>query len=266
MPGKHTQFVAQHASSSATPSPSSYASNLPSSAAAQTPPSPTFDSPTLSSSVEPQSPLELSFSAPRRPLSLPAIPAMLHPILAVHPVAPPVAYDLTFPPDTILPLAYAIPENFLTHQAVFPPVAVFEIHCPELPWKISVSPSAKNAQGVTVGDVFTTIYRSLRASVTEQEYALAPSDAYRNAATAMFYARVARERPAFREAERAQGLKRIDFLGKRRCFVGLVPMKNSWTLLFMRPPFPQPPPNTEGESACTLHMPYTKHKPRSMSL
>lgn len=117
-----------------------------------------------------------------------------------------------------------------------PPVPFLEIMCPELPWRITVTPSAKGSKSVTVGDVFTTLYRSLRTNVSKKEYALAPSDAHRAAATEAYLARVARVHPSLREVEHAKGLKRVDILGKRTHFVGLAPVKggvDGWMLLVM---------------------------------
>ena len=214
MPGKHVHFVPQYASSSATPSPSFSTSTLPSSEGLQTPP-------------------ELGFGSPYHSIPLPGISARLHPILVAQP-APAISYDLTLPPDTMAPLKFAIPKDIQMQQAASPPLPFLEIVCPELPWRITVYPSSKGTKGVTVGDVFSTLYRSLRTNVTKQEFALAPSDAHRAAVTAAFHERVARMHPSMREVEHAKGLKRVDFLGARKHFSGLVPAKDgagSWTLL-----------------------------------
>ncbi|KJA18527.1 hypothetical protein HYPSUDRAFT_45226 [Hypholoma sublateritium FD-334 SS-4] len=215
MPGKHVHFVPQYASSSATPSP-------------------TFSTSTLST-AEPQTPPELGFGSPYHSIPLPGIPTRLHPILAAQPTQT-VSYDLTLAPETMRPLSFAIPTDIWEQPAAIPPVPFLDIVCPELPWRITVSPTTKNAKGVTVGDVFTALYRSLRTNVTKQEYALMPSDAHRSVAIEAYNARVSRLPQSMREVERAKGLKRVDFLGKRKHFLGFAPAKggvSGWTLLVL---------------------------------
>lgn len=161
------------------------------------------------------------------------MPSILHPVLTVQPT-PTVEYDLTLAPETMRSLAYTMPADFWTQQASLPPVPFLKISYPGLPWHVTICPSSKNAPGVTVGDVLMAIYRSLRANVSKHEFARAPSNAHRAAATNAYNARVMRVHPSMRELERAKGLKRIDFLGKHRHFVGLVPAKGAaglWVLL-----------------------------------
>ena len=157
------------------------------------------------------------------------MPASLHPILAVQ-YPPAVEYDLTLAPNTMLPLTYSIPADFWTQKASLPPLTFLKISIPGTPWHITVLQSFQHAPGVTVGDVFTAIYLSLRSNVRKHEYESAPSDEHRNSATEAYNARVTRMHPSLREFERAKGLKRIDFLGKRRHFLGLIPVKGGLTL------------------------------------
>ena len=214
MPGKHVRFAASYASSSATPSPTFPTSALPSSTPLKTPP-------------------ELGFGSPYCSIPLPGMPASMHPVLSLQ-HRPAVEYDLTLAPETMRLFAYDIPRHFWTQQAALPPVPFLKISFPGLPWHVTVHPGSTSTTGVTVGDVFAAIYRLLRTNVSKHEFARAPSDAHRIAATAAYESRVMRMHPSLRQFERAKGLKRIDFLGEHRHFFGLVPVKGSsggWMLL-----------------------------------
>ena len=214
MPGKHVHFAPHYASSSPTPSPRFSASILPSSTPRQTSP-------------------ELGFGSQYHSIPLPGIPASLHPVLTLQ-RSPAVEYDLTLAPETMRLFAYDIPAQFWTQQAAIPLVPFLKVSFPGLPWHVTVYPGSTSTTGVTVGDVFAAIYRLLRTNVSKHEFARAPSDAHRIAATAAYESRVMRMHPSLRQFERAKGLKRIDFLGEHRHFFGLVPVKGSsegWMLL-----------------------------------
>ncbi len=158
------------------------------------------------------------------------MPVALHPILTVqYPHA--VEYDLTLKPNTMRLFTYAVPADLWEQQASLPPLPFFKISIPGTQWNVTVFPCSQDASGVTVGDVFTAIYLSLRTNVRKHEYESAPSDEDRNSVREAYNARVERMHPSLREFERAKGLKRIDFLGKRRHFLGLMPVKGALTLL-----------------------------------
>ncbi|KJA18526.1 hypothetical protein HYPSUDRAFT_45225 [Hypholoma sublateritium FD-334 SS-4] len=175
---------------------------------------------------------ELGFGSPYHTIPLPGMPPSLHPVLTVQPT-PTVDYDLSLALDTMRLFTYPIPTNFWEQQASLPPVPFLKVSYPGSSWHVTVSPSSKSATGVTVGDVFLAIYRSLRTSVSKQEFASASSDV-RKAATEAYYSRIARVNPSWRAFERGKGLKRIDFLGKHRHFAGIVPVwgnPGGWMLI-----------------------------------
>ncbi|KIP04664.1 hypothetical protein PHLGIDRAFT_56059, partial [Phlebiopsis gigantea 11061_1 CR5-6] len=79
---------------------------------------------------------------------------------------------------------------------------------------------AKNPQGVTCGDVFEAIHRSLDTPLTGAELALCVPDRRRDRIQAAFAQRC-KDAPGLDEYVRKQGLMRIDLLQGRRVFAGL---------------------------------------------
>ncbi|KAE9385952.1 hypothetical protein BT96DRAFT_928553 [Gymnopus androsaceus JB14] len=108
-----------------------------------------------------------------------------------------------------------------SEPAVYPPVSSLVIQIPHHIWPISVYASY-NGQYVTVNDVFTAVYHSLRTNVSSSEYRAIPSkkDAEKvRMAYEMRYRRI-RDRYAY-ESEKQQGVKRVDFLNGHTRFTGL---------------------------------------------
>ena len=153
-------------------------------------------------------------------------------------VLPRLRWDLKHPPvfaqfatDPI----QRIPSNILDSFATSPPVSLFTIECglfPSLDWLIEV----EKPDGVTVKDVLSGLYKSLRRRITPNEYALVPETQRKRIADS-FYRRV-RESPD-PSHEQGRGVRRVDWLLKHTVFVGLTPSPEgplTWTLTTKIPP------------------------------
>lgn len=117
--------------------------------------------------------------------------------------------------------------NVSDHPATQPSLSQIDIISKLLPWKIIVKPISSPArppslqQTVTVGDVLTTIYRSLHIHITRHEFESLSSpsrehvvDAYHNRVQQILDVHK-------RDTERAKGVKRVDFLTETSNFIGL---------------------------------------------
>ncbi|RPD70878.1 hypothetical protein L226DRAFT_538479 [Lentinus tigrinus ALCF2SS1-7] len=74
---------------------------------------------------------------------------------------------------------------------------------------------------LTVGDVLYGLYEALQVSIRRQEFD-ALSRAHRDAVSRVFYGRIARDPESYDQNMR-RGVRRIDYLGEMRRFVGLRP-------------------------------------------
>lgn len=130
---------------------------------------------------------------------------------------PPLTYDLS------IPLAYPPPP--LHQPASFPSLQSVSIICPQfLPWSISIAPS-ESSNHITITDVLIAIYRTLRLAVHPLEYASLSESEQTTVAIAYEkrcrLASVALGDP-HDSTEAKKGVKRVDFLGGRNRFMGLV--------------------------------------------
>ncbi|KAJ7231161.1 hypothetical protein B0H12DRAFT_1029610 [Mycena haematopus] len=151
-------------------------------------------------------------------LHLPESPAVIHSLLSFTPFSPPsVYYNLSHPLQTI---NSQLTPSFL-NSATFPPLPALTVLCRHIAWPISVS-SSQPTGFVSVLDVFTSVYTSLRLAVQRTEYETLPSDDARRSVDNAYFMRctlVADEEE--RRIEALKGVKRIDFLAGKTCFLGL---------------------------------------------
>ncbi|KAE9393148.1 hypothetical protein BT96DRAFT_230438 [Gymnopus androsaceus JB14] len=166
-------------------------------------------------------PSHYAYSHPQRKRSHSyPLPTRLHHLLAYskHPV---INYDVSLAPSTITTTLSGLPSTSFSEPAVHPPVSSLVIQIPYYIWPISVHASY-NGQYVTVNDVFTAVYHSLRTNVSSSEYRAIPSkkEAEKVRMAYMMRYRRLHDRYAY-EAEKQQGVKRVDFLNWRTRFMGL---------------------------------------------
>ncbi|KAJ7137022.1 hypothetical protein C8R44DRAFT_661803, partial [Mycena epipterygia] len=105
--------------------------------------------------------------------------------------------------------------------ATYPPLPSLTVRCRHIAWPIVVSPS--HAAGfVSVLDVFTSVYTSLRLAVLRAEYDTLPSGDARQSVDDAYFTRC---RLLLDEDERhietLKGVKRVDFLTGKTRFLGL---------------------------------------------
>jgi hypothetical protein len=107
-------------------------------------------------------------------------------------------------------------KHFLSGRALFepattPPLPFLSITSIHLPWIIDVY--ASNGSYVSLGDVFNSIYRSLRTNITTTEFNFFPHRRDQVRATRAYEQRYRRFRNTFgNDLEKRCGMKRIDFL------------------------------------------------------
>ncbi|KAJ6450930.1 hypothetical protein C8R45DRAFT_1113853 [Mycena sanguinolenta] len=139
--------------------------------------------------------------------------------------APPVlTYDISLPLTTISTHFRGLSSARLLEPAVYPPLPTISLVTPHLPWALTIPP-ATNATYVTVLDVLTAIYRALRVNVTATEFAALRTEELMACVTAAYTQRYRRlRRYDTRYAlEKAEGLKRVDFLLGYTQFCGIAP-------------------------------------------
>jgi len=149
--------------------------------------------------------------APEQPTEL-----LLHPLVALH-SQPLINYDLAFTPKTNLAIPKSFPMSELYQPATQPATAYLRIISESLLWPIEIN----NVSGapISVVQIFESIYAELQPALIHTEWAMATkmhqehmSEAYARRCDAL-------SNP---KAERAEGVKRVDWLGKMTAFVGLV--------------------------------------------
>lgn len=136
--------------------------------------------------------------------------------------SPLISYDISLHPSSISTHYRGLSSRGLLEPAVYPPQLTMSIITPHLPWSISVA--ASNSRYVTVSDVLTALYRSLRANVTPGEFHALGTHKLMRRATAAYqhrYSRLKGHRGY--EEEKAGGVKRVDFLMGCTSFRGLSP-------------------------------------------
>ena len=108
----------------------------------------------------------------------------------------------------------------LFEPATSPALPFLHITSQHLPWSIEVH--APNNSFVTVGDVLSSVYHSLRTNITPTEFITLLSANDQRRATHAYEDRYRRERSArIYEEEKRGGMKRIDFLMGHTQFLGI---------------------------------------------
>jgi hypothetical protein len=130
-----------------------------------------------------------------------------------------VTWDLRDHQSTASRKHHSISSRALCEPATNPPLPFFTISSYRLPWTIKVY--ASNNSFVTVEDVLSSIYHSLRFNLTPLEFnTFAPTDQRR--ATRAYKQRYERQRSVrVYEKEKYGGMKRVDFLRGHTQFLGI---------------------------------------------
>jgi hypothetical protein len=147
---------------------------------------------------------------------------LLHPMLTFA-RTPSIHFDVSSPPSAITAHHHALSSRVLAEPATSPPLSHLTLLSAHLPWSIPVRPgSSKPGAFVTVGDVFTVLYRALRVNITGHEYNSLPPGGDQHRAKGAYEKRCRRIRdPRGAAEERKGGMKRVDFLMGRLLFTGL---------------------------------------------
>ncbi|KAJ7023641.1 hypothetical protein C8F04DRAFT_1133849 [Mycena alexandri] len=142
----------------------------------------------------------------------------IHSLLSFMPFTPPnVHYDFAQPLHTINP---QLTPSWL-NPATYPPLPVLSVICRHIAWPMTVAPSLPTGF-VSVLDVFTSVYTSLRLAVQWAEYNALPSADARRSVDDAYFARCRLvEDKDERGIEKLKGIKRVDFLLGRTRFSGL---------------------------------------------
>ena len=145
-------------------------------------------------------------------------PAPLDSGVCIHPAlaAPNLLYDMRSHPSESNP---RLSPTVLATPASTPPLPSLALCVGDLPWLFTVRPDASHAPEnavVTVRDVLLAIYFHIRKAVKGSEYD-AMSKSRRVEIFETFERRVGSDK-----VQRANGLRRVDFLGGRFCAQGLV--------------------------------------------
>lgn len=157
----------------------------------------------------------------------PSIPRP-HPLLEVSAVS----WNLMEHFSTITRHNHLLLGRVLFEQATTPSLPFLSITSIHLPWIIDVY--ASNGSYVTLGDVFSSIYRALRINITTSEFNSFPHQRDQARATRAYEQRYRRFRNAFgHDEEKRSGMKRIDFLMSHTKFHGISNVghhSNQWQL------------------------------------
>ncbi|KAJ7116246.1 hypothetical protein C8R43DRAFT_902379 [Mycena crocata] len=203
------------------PSPNGSVSSLPPSPTTTTSQALPLES---GSPIQPQ--LSPETELPQKPLPSPPPPiyrppptvarAQIHLLLSFAPFTPPnVRYDLSHPVHTLNP---QLTSSFL-EPATYPPLPALTLRCQHLAWPILVFPS-QPLGFVSVLDVFTSLYTSLRLAALRAEYAALPLT--RQSIDAAYFARCSLQvDDEEQRIEMLKGVKRVDFLCGKTHFLGL---------------------------------------------
>ncbi|KAK7437906.1 hypothetical protein VKT23_018341 [Stygiomarasmius scandens] len=160
----------------------------------------------------------------------------MHPLFATGPhTRAPISYDVMYrpTPQTVLDRIThsAIPSNTLSQPATDPPTfGTLVLNSDRFPWPIIVRPAAASATGstkfyfggssqsvpVTNNDLILTLYSALSSRVTREEW-----DALGKGSRAQRKVTRAYERRTRALGDKAGGVRRIDWLGKKTWLIGI---------------------------------------------
>ena len=196
-----------------TPSPAYSQSSLPSTTGPYTPPTPTIPPPPHAFSPVKKSPVVPHLNSPHFVPATPTSPAppSLHDLLA-NPQG--VRLDVAFPPH---PDRLRIHLSHLSMAATHPPARVMKVVAAGLPWSIVVEPITTSSPFVTVLDVLHALYTSLHKPIKQAEFD-AVSQSYRDLISKAWHHRLDKNTsPSDVKAERARGVRRMDYLLGKTC-------------------------------------------------
>ncbi|KAF8896301.1 hypothetical protein BD779DRAFT_1796716 [Infundibulicybe gibba] len=221
--------------------PTHYTASVSPSSSWGTPPSPqssTLPSPTWHRHASSEDKRGFSPNAPYIP-TVPLPPAdSMHPVLEYNPAGRPrLTFDVSLPPQhiTFAPHPRAPPVS-PADPAHYPPTQRLVLALPR--WLPKEWAHALNCPaGVTLGVVLAGVHALLRTPVCAAEFAGFARAAQEGAAEA-FRARAARAGGAGHGRELEGGVRRVDFLGARTRFVGLVRTRvpGVWEVCLAAPP------------------------------
>ncbi|KIK00417.1 hypothetical protein K443DRAFT_679215 [Laccaria amethystina LaAM-08-1] len=158
---------------------------------------------------------------PRSPYAwspLPSIRTTIHPVLGVS-NRPSLMYDMSRHISTLRLSHPSLSPRLLAEPATQPPMHSLTIVCPHLPWPINVKARKRNGY-ITVADVMDGLYHALRPNATEAEFRSLSHD-LRHQVNKAYQQRYRRASLMDYAHEKAQGVRRVDFLGGRNTFMGL---------------------------------------------
>jgi hypothetical protein len=186
----------------------SFSSTIPSSSGLITPPS-------MTRSI-PYAPSHLPAKSTRMPSSRYAGPVHPHSYLDMFSVT----WDLRDHQSTASRKHQSISRRELCKPATKPALPFLTIYSSRLPWIIQVY--ASNNSFVTVEDVLSSIYRSLRTNLTPSEFHKLQFPTLQRHAVRAYEERYRRQRSVrVYEKEKYGGMKRVDFLRGHTQFLGI---------------------------------------------
>ncbi|KAF8205863.1 hypothetical protein K438DRAFT_1817512 [Mycena galopus ATCC 62051] len=131
-------------------------------------------------------------------------------------------YNISLPPSSISTSYIGLSSAGFVDSAVYPPQPCITLVTPHLPWSIVVP--AFNGSYVTVSDVLSAVHSALRVNVTPAEFAALGTLTLQRQVSTAYQRRYERLRGHRGYAqEKAQGVKRVDFLLGFTKFQGISP-------------------------------------------
>lgn len=145
---------------------------------------------------------------------------------------PLIKYDVSLHPSSLSARNTSLSAAGFMEPAVYPPRPFILLVTPYLPWTIGVP--ASNSEHVTVFDVLSSIYHTLRVSATQGEFHTLGSQKLMRRVSAAYTQRYERldGHHGYNE-EKRQGIKRVDFLMGYTRLEGISPTAgapNVWRL------------------------------------
>ncbi|KAJ7020861.1 hypothetical protein C8F04DRAFT_1013840 [Mycena alexandri] len=150
-----------------------------------------------------------------------AMKVQAHNLIALSPI-PLLQYDVSLPPYPISSHRPGLSAAAFLEPAVDPPRLTLSLVTPHLPWTIPVR--ASNRRYVSVSDILSAIYRTLRVNATPAEFNALGTKKLMRRASAAYMRRCERLRGhSGYSHEKREGVKRVDFLMGYTTFQGIAP-------------------------------------------
>lgn len=169
------------------------------------------------------------------PVDHPRDPFHLHPFIQFKPIDPSMIWDLRLDlrinrhalPHIRMPRDDVAVE--LSRPACHPPLSCMRLFHPRLPWTIDVH--ASRSSGITLRDLFSAIWTSLRRRVRHEElFSYETTETVKETIVASCSLR------SRGDVGTAKGLRRVDFLRSRVLFEGLVQDQSGMWEIMTRTP------------------------------